>query len=119
LPRTGIWRTKSVIDLRHLEVAYCKDGIWDGALDDIAALAASAARRFGRPCSPCCPALQRIYEERNALIRYFCQNLNPSLENVRGVSKKIGKLGKFSALPVFLLAAIEPHRLDGDGQCAS
>src|ERR1700738_4697466 len=33
------------------------------------------------------------------------------------LQKKSGYLGIFNDLPVFLLAAIKPHRLDGDGQC--
>jgi len=41
--------------------------------DDIAALAASEARRLSRSCSRLLPrpAPQRIYEERNALLRYL------------------------------------------------
>jgi hypothetical protein len=51
--------------------------------DDIHALATSRRAASAGLVPARCPAPQRIYEERNALIRYFCQNLNPSLENVR------------------------------------
>jgi hypothetical protein len=85
------------------------------------ALATSRRAALAGLVHACCAAPQRIYEERNALIGYLCQNLNPSLENVRAplsASQKNGIARDILCPSGVLLAAIKPHRLDGDGQCA-
>jgi hypothetical protein len=68
------------------------------------------------------PAPQRICEERNALLRYLWQILGSrSLKKCSGTteggSKKIGIARDILPPSGVLLAAIKPHRLDGDGQC--
>jgi len=81
--QADIQMTKAIIDItgplgisvrdhiiRPQERACQHELVYD---DDIAALAASEARRLSRSCSRLLPrpAPQRIYEERNALLRYL------------------------------------------------
>ena len=67
-------------------------------------------------------APQRIYEEHNALLGYLQQGL-PQSEKCSGTTesasppKKIGIARDILRPSGVLLAAIKPHRLDGDGQC--
>jgi hypothetical protein len=73
--------------------------------------------------APVAPPRQRISEEFNALLQYLSQNLDSrSSEKMFGHDgkglKKNGIARDILRPSGVLLAAIMPHRPDGDGQCA-